>query len=106
MSDFVTQLRERAARTPKTIVFPEAADARVLRAAAYLVEKRMARPILVGAPQLVEAKAKELGCSLAHIEIVDPKTLNLVDRYVRLLLPDWKSRGITEMEAVKRLENP
>src|SRR5207249_369175 len=50
--------------------------------------------------------ARELGVRLPHIEIVDPKTLNLVDRYVRLLLPEWKSRGITEMEALRRLENP
>jgi phosphate acetyltransferase len=106
MSEFVTQLRERAARAPKRIVFPEATDARVLRAAGYLVGHRIARPILVGTPQAVESKAKELGCSLAHIEIVDPKTLNLVDRYAQLLLPDWKSRGVTEMEALKRLENP
>src|SRR5439155_9663565 len=26
--------------------------------------------------------------------------------YSRLLLPEWKSRGITELEAAQRLENP
>src|SRR6185369_12997617 len=57
-------------------------------------------------PAFVEAKAREIGVSLSHIEIVDPKTLKLVDRYVRMLLPDWKSRGITEVEAQKRMENP
>lgn len=106
MPDLVTQLRERAAKQPKRIVYPEATDARILRAAARLVESRMAKPVLVGSPQAVEARAKELGTSLSHIEIVDPKTLTLVDRYLRLLLPEWKSRGITEMEALKRLENP
>jgi len=106
MSDFVLQLRERAAKVPKRIVYPEAADARVLKAATRLVESRMAKPILVGSAAAVEAKAHELGIKLSHAEIVDPKTLNLVDRYVRLLLPEWKSRGITEVEARKRLENP
>jgi phosphate acetyltransferase len=105
MSDLVTQLRERAARTPKRIVFPESTDARVLRAAGNLVDRRIARPVLVGSPQAVESKANEIGCPLAHIEIVDPKDPKLVDHYVRLLLPEWKSRGVTEVEALKRLEN-
>jgi phosphate acetyltransferase len=106
MSDLITVLRERAAKAPKRIVYPEATDPRVLRSAARLVEARMAKPILVGSPQAVEGKAQEIGVTLSHVEVVDPKTLNLVDRYMRLLVPEWKSRGITELEALKRLENP
>jgi len=106
MPDLLTQLRERAAGNPKTIVYPEAADPRVLRAAARIVEMRMARPILVGVPQVVEKKAMELGIRLSHIEIVDPQSPSLMERYVKLLLPEWKPRGITELEAQSRLENP
>src|SRR5438128_599928 len=106
MLDVVTQLRERAAKQAKRIVYPEPTDSRVLQAAARIVESRMAKPIFVGSPQAVETKAQDLGINLAHIEIVDPKNRKLVDRYVRLLLPDWKSRGITETEAQIRLENP
>lgn len=106
MSDLVTQLRERAAREPRRIVYPEAADPRVLRAVARMVALRMVKPLLVGNPQAVESKAQELGISLAHIEIIDPKTPSYVDRYVRLLLPNWKAKGITGVEALKRLENP
>jgi len=106
MPDLLTQLRERATQQPKRIVYPEATDPRVLRAAARLVEMRMARPVLVGSTEAVEGKAQELGVQLSHVEIVDPKTPSLVDRYVRLLLPDWRSRGVTELEALKRLENP
>src|SRR5262245_61254406 len=106
MLDVLMQLRERVANARKRIVYPEATDARVLRATTRIVESRMAKPILVGAPQAVESKAQELGIKLSHIEIVDPKSSNLVDRYVGLLLPEWKSRGITELEALKRFENP
>jgi phosphate acetyltransferase len=106
MPDLVTQLRERASKAPKRIVYPESTDARVLTAASWMVDSRMAKPILVGAPQIVETKARELGIKLSHIEIIDPKTPSLVDRYVQLLLPEWKSRGITEVEAARRFENP
>lgn len=106
MPDLVTELRERAAKTPRRIAYPESTDPRVLRAAARIAETGMAKPVLVGLPEQIESKARELGVSLSNLQIVDPKTLTLVDRYVRLLLPDWKARGVTEMEALKRLENP
>jgi phosphate acetyltransferase len=104
--EILHSLRERSAKQPKRIVYPEAADPRVLQAAARIVELRMAKPIFVGAPALVEKKAKELGINLSGVEIVDPGIPTLVDRYTKLLLPDWKARGVTEMEAAKRIENP
>ena len=105
-SDILHQLRERAARQPKRVVYPEAADARVLRAVARIVEMRMAKPLLVGSPSAVEKKCQELGIRLSHIEVIDPANQNAVQRYLRMLLPEWKSRGITEQEAQTRLENP
>jgi len=106
MPELVTQLRERAAKNPKRIVYPESSDPRVIRAAARIVQMRMGKPMLIGPRPVVEGKARELGVSLAHVEIVDPKTPGLIVKYARLLQPEWKSRGITESEALKRLENP
>ena len=106
MSDLLTQLRARAANEPKRIVYPEATDARVLRAAERMVKMRLTKPVLIGSPASVEARAREFGVSLSHVEIVDPTTVSLVRRYVQLLLPDWKSRGVTEMEAMKAAGKP
>jgi phosphate acetyltransferase len=104
MPDIVTRLRERAAANPKRIVYPESHDPRVLRAASRIVEMRIAKPILVGAPAVVERNAREIGVSLSHIQIVDSPTL--VERYAGLLRHEWRSRGLTELEVEKRLENP
>ena len=106
MPDLVNQLRERAAKEPKRIVYPESTDPRVLRAVSQIVITRMAKPMLVGPPKQIEAKATELGIKLSHVEIIDPGSQALVDRYVQLLLPEWKARGVTEMEAQRRLEYP
>ncbi len=106
MPELISQLRERAARDPKRIVYPEAMDPRVLQSAARMVELRLAKPILVGAPAQVENKARELGVNLSQVEVVDPHAQALSERYARILLPEWKSRGVTEVEAEKRLENP
>ena len=78
MSDLLTQLRERAANEPKRIVYPEATDPRVLRAAERMVKMRLAKPVLIGSPASVEARAREFGVSLSHVEIVDPTTVSLV----------------------------
>lgn len=48
MSRFLADLRARAARAPRRIVFPESADARVVEAAAELARQGLARPVLVG----------------------------------------------------------
>jgi phosphate acetyltransferase len=106
MSDIVSQLRERAGRTRRRIVFPEGADPRVLQAAAKMVQTRMVQPILVGSAANIEEKAKSLGVHLAHVEVVDPRVGNAGDRYAKMLLEDWRSRGITEVEARRRLESP
>jgi len=106
MSEILNQLRERAAKQPRRIVYPEASDPRVLRAVSRMVEMRMARPILVGSLSEVEKKAGDLGIKLSHIEIIDPANRKLAEQYAQLLLPDWKSRGVTELEAKDRLQNP
>ena len=104
--EILQNFRERAARQPKRIVYPEAADPRVLQAVARVVEMRMAKPLLVGSPALVEKKSREIGINLSHVEVVDPTVARLGERYAQLLLPEWRSRGITEVEAKGRLENP
>jgi phosphate acetyltransferase len=105
MSDLLTQLRQRAATNPRRIVYPEGTDPRVLRAARSIVDARIAKPIVVGSPEAIEKAAKAASVSLAGIEIADAGTASQ-KRYAALLLPDWKSRGVTEVEAQARLQNP
>jgi phosphate acetyltransferase len=105
VNEFLSRLRARASRVPRRIVFPEASDPRVLEAARRISDLGIARPILVATPSVIEQKSKELGFSLNGIEIADP-TDESKRRYAALLLPEWRSRGVTEIEAGKRLENP
>lgn len=54
------------------VVLPEAEDDRILRSAQLLSEKGLARPILLGAPEQVEGRARALGLGLEGCEIRDP----------------------------------
>jgi phosphate acetyltransferase len=106
MSDILRQLRERAAQTPRRIVFPESTDPRILQAAARIAETGMARPVLIGSSAAVAEKAGQLGIRLSRVEIVDSGNSRLAERYAGLLLADWRAKGVTEIEALKRLESP
>jgi phosphate acetyltransferase len=103
--DLLSHLRERAARKPRRIVYPEGTEPRVLRAAQSMAEARMAKPILVGAVEAIEKAAKAAAVSLSGIEVAD-MGVESQKRYAALLLPEWKSRGVTEVEAQTRLRNP
>ena len=105
MQNLLTHLRERAGKTPKRIVYPEGDDARVLQAARGVVDTGVARPILVGDEDKIGGAAKSRGISLSGIEIVNPSR-ERQEKYANLLLPEWKSRGVTEVEAVSRLRDP
>ena len=104
-TDLLARLRERAARKPKRIVYPEGADPRVLRAAQDLVAAGIAKPVLIGSPGTIAAAAGSAGVNLSGIEIAEP-TSERKSRYADLLLPEWKARGVTEVEALGRLQDP
>jgi phosphate acetyltransferase len=104
-SSLLTQLRERAAGLRRRIVFPEAHDPRILQAARTIADSGMAIPLLVGTPDTVTQNAKSLNISLTGIEIVDMDSRN-IDRFTSILLPGWRSKGITEIEARDRLQSP
>ncbi|MVY05790.1 phosphate acetyltransferase, partial [Escherichia coli] len=46
----IDQCRKLALRAPARVVFPDALDVRVLKAAHYLQQQGLARPILVASP--------------------------------------------------------
>jgi len=104
-TDLLKQLREQAARVPKRIVYPESQDPRILRAARKIADTKMAVPVLVGLPEVVAETAKSYGTDLSGIEIAGIDSAS-IDRYTSILLPEWRAKGVTEMEARARLRTP
>ncbi|WP_118182000.1 NADP-dependent malic enzyme [Paraburkholderia phosphatilytica] len=61
---------------PARIVFAEGEDERVLRAAQFVLLEKIAKPILVGRPSVIEMRLKKMGSKLKcgdDFEIVDPE---------------------------------
>jgi phosphate acetyltransferase len=81
-SDIMEQLRAKARGKPQRVVFPEAGEEKVLRAAREVRDGGIARPILVGKPDVVSALAQGFGISLDSIPIVDHADQERVERLV------------------------
>jgi malate dehydrogenase (oxaloacetate-decarboxylating)(NADP+) len=61
---------------PRRIVYAEGEDERVLRAVQIVVDEGLARPILVGRPQVVEQRSERLGLRVrpgTDFELVNPE---------------------------------
>ncbi len=61
----------------KRIVYAEGEDERVLRAAQIVIEERLARPILIGRPAVIEMRLANMGLRIrsgSDFEIVNPES--------------------------------
>ena len=67
---------------PKSIVFTEGHDERILEATARLVEGGFLRPILAGNVEEVKANAAKGGFNIEGVEVLDPATYPETDAMV------------------------
>ena len=67
---------------PRTIVFTEGPDPRILEAASRLKKDGILTSILIGNVDEVQAAAKENGFDIEGIEIIDPATYPEMDAMV------------------------
>jgi malate dehydrogenase (oxaloacetate-decarboxylating)(NADP+) len=66
-----------AKAAPRRVVYAEGEDERVLRAAQITVDERLAKPILIGRPQVVEQRLERLGLRVRpgrEFELVNPES--------------------------------
>ena len=61
-------------QSPKTIVFTEGTDPRILEASARLLSGNFLKPVLVGNPDEIAAAAEDVGFNIRGAEIIDPDT--------------------------------
>ena len=79
----------KAKTQPVRVIYAEGEDERVLRATQVVLEEKLARPILVGRPSVVEARIKRLGLAIragTDFDLVnpedDPRYRSFVQSYI------------------------
>jgi malate dehydrogenase (oxaloacetate-decarboxylating)(NADP+) len=90
-----------AKATEARIVFPEGEDDKILRAAQIVVDERICRPILLGRPEVIEARARELTLDLSEADIVWPPDFPRLAEYVEAYWAKRRRKGMTRYDAQK-----
>ena len=95
----------RAQADPRSIVFPEGDNEKILRAADVLRQERIAKPVLLGWNDSVREKAEELRLSTEGWEIINPREYSRRDEYARELFELRQRKGYTLEHAYKMLQS-
>ncbi len=95
----------KAQAKPKSVVFPEGENEKILRACYSLVDEKIAVPILLGSSSVIRAKSLELGLDLKDVRIVDPAQSPLREGYIQELCRLRQRRGVTLSEARKLIND-
>jgi len=100
--------KAKARKAPRRIIFPEATDPRILRAARCLADEGLARPLVVRPPQpappdALEKAAQSAGVSLDGIEPVDARDGALRAEYVAAYV---RRRSVSPGVAERLLRRP
>ncbi|WP_408070940.1 phosphate acetyltransferase [Butyrivibrio sp. JL13D10] len=85
--------------SPKTIVFTEGEDPRILEASSRLLAGNFLKPVLLGNPDVIYKNAEQEGYNIRGAQIIDPKNYDdfeaMVDEFVEIR----KSKGMTPEQA-------
>jgi len=97
-------LTEKALKNPKRVVFAEADNYKILKAAQTAMDEGYAIPILLGRKEVIEALIEENGFEFPDVDIIDPKSLEMKEKcieYGKIFFDKRKRKGFTEFEAKK-----
>lgn len=100
----IRNITEKAQRSPKRVVFAEADNIKILKAAQTAWEDGVAQPILLGKSVIINNLIKEYSFEFGDVEIIDPKSDEEKERRVRFGKEFFKNRmrkGVTEFEAIQ-----
>ncbi len=89
----------KAQTDPKHVVFPEGENEKIIRACHTLVEEKIAKPVLLGNPVVIQATAEEFGVNIDGMKIIDPADSKLREAYIQELFRLRQRRGVTLSEA-------
>jgi len=89
----------------KRLVFAEGEEDKIIRAAEQIVTEGIGQPILLGRPDVIQARAENLGVS-CNADLVDPRKDERLEDYVREYYALRQRKGVTPGLARKFLRDP
>lgn len=99
MNQMLSQIRNKAAKLQKTLVLPESWDVRTIQAATEILEKKLARVILINTPDLVINESIREAISEGRAEICSPDSDPEIEIFAKTLFEKRKSKGMSLEQA-------
>ena len=103
--EVMQSVREKAHIQPKRIVFSEGEHEKIIRAGCHLMEEKIAHPILLGQPAVIERKLHELGLGNVRLEIIEPARSPRFEAYAEEFFRLRLRKGVTRLEARETMLN-
>ncbi len=98
----MSRVIDRAKRDPKRVVFAEATHHKILKAAQVLKDEGIAKPILLGDREEIEALIKEYNLDLDGCPIIHPRGEDeMVYRYAEEFYKKRQRKGITYLDCTR-----
>jgi len=88
-----------ARKKPKRVVFPEGEEEKILRAASIVAAEKIAHPIIIGRPDVLNQMASEMGIDLHGVEVIDRTNLPHIDEYTDEYWRSRQRKGLTRARA-------
>ena len=92
------QLKSRAKRDPKRVVFAEAENYKMLKAAEIVINEKIAQPVLLGREEVIRSLIRDNDLEINGAIIIDPaseKEKQRVEEFAQFLYEKRKRRGVT-----------
>ena len=97
--------KARSSGGTKRVVFAEGEEQKVIRAAYQIKEEKIATPILIGHPHVIEQQLQLLGLDYKP-EIVDPTSFADASKYALAYYELRNRKGMTMNDAIKKIREP
>ncbi len=103
---FEYQIMQKARAHKKTIVLPEAEDARILEAASIILARGVADIVLLGEPDQVKADAARGGFDISAAKIQSMHDATLVEKFAATYAELRAKKGVTIEQAREKMTDP
>jgi malate dehydrogenase (oxaloacetate-decarboxylating)(NADP+) len=107
-NQLIRVIGNKARRDPKRLVFAEADNQKILKAASILYDDGIAYPILLGDPGKINRIAEENNIDLTDIPIIDPRSDEMEAKrefYSEIFFQKRHRKGINKYESLKIMKD-
>ncbi len=107
-NQLIRALGSKARKDPKRVVFADAENIKILKAAQLAYDEGIAIPILLGNPKVINELAEQNNIFLDVMQIINPKSEEMEERrnaYGEVYFNKRQRRGVNKYEVTKKMKD-